>query len=203
MDHTYYENAESEAWMQPFWGEGSLFLERFSHLDLSSVIDFACGHGRHAAQFLGSAGEITLVDANKSNIDRCRGRFRGQEKVGFYLCNGRDIAGIPDGTASSIVSYDAMVHFEAFDVINYLFEFSRVLNKEGQALLHFSVNDQNPTGNFRDDTANWRSYFSRGNMEHFAHRAGFEVSSLSTFPWPPNSSDEHTDGLVLLRKMVE
>src|SRR5438128_880567 len=78
---SYYEAAESPEWLARFWAPDCRFRLLFETLDLANVIDFACGHGRHTAQFLARADHVTLVDANASNIQVCRKRFAGSPKI--------------------------------------------------------------------------------------------------------------------------
>src|SRR5262245_23274378 len=119
---SYYENAESEAWLSPFWGEGSPFVGLFKHLDLSTVVEIATGHGRHAAQLRGKAGRQILVDIRPENIDFCRARFEGEDTIELRLTEGTSLSGIPANWASAVYSYDSMVHFDLLVLWEYLQE---------------------------------------------------------------------------------
>lgn len=48
----YYQGGESEEALQVFWGAGSEFRKMFSLLDISNVVELACGHGRHVPYYL-------------------------------------------------------------------------------------------------------------------------------------------------------
>ncbi len=195
----YYDNAES--WLGTFWDEDTIFRKCFRRLDLTATLDFACGHGRHTAQCHYEVGSIILTDVNQSNLEFCRQRFSTSSKVKYVLCNGKDLSGIPSTTLTSLFSYNAMVHFEALDVVSYVFEFARILVPGGRALLHYSVNNSNPASDFRD-APHWRNYFSESLMHHVANRAGFQVLSAHKFSWPPGSPGREIDGLVLLEKPI-
>ena len=198
LEARYYGNAEDPGWLLPFWSDDSVFRPLFERLDLTSVIELACGHGRHSAQIVGKAGAIWLVDINERNIEFCRERFKEHRNI-TYLTNSGNVLPLESDVFSSLFCYDAMVHFEAMDVLSYVLEAYRVLQPGGRALLHYSVNEHNPEGTFTDDSS-WRNYFSESLMRHAASRAGFNILERRTFPWPPESGGETIDGLILLEK---
>jgi SAM-dependent methyltransferase len=189
----YYEQAETAAWLAPFWSADSRFLPLFNQLDLSNVIEFACGHGRHTAQFVDRAGRVTLIDANATNIDACRRRFVRSSNVRCEVNVGTQLP-CASRSYNAFFSYDALVHFEATDVISLLSEIARVLKPGGRALLHYSNYQDNPTGTYSDNP-HWRNFFSEPMMLHFASRAGLHSLDSMTFPW---SNESGTDALTLL-----
>ena len=196
---TYYEKAESTAWLSPFWSPTGLFRPLFDTLDLTNVIDLACGHGRHTAQFVERAGHVTLVDVNQANIDACKLRFASRPNVSFLVNDGRTLRPLPDGQFTSVFSYDAMVHFEAMDVASYVVDIFRVLAPLGRALLHYSVLEDTPHLSF-DADRRWRNYGSESFMCYIASRAGFSIIAKHKFPWPVDSEESPCDGLILLEK---
>ena len=190
----YYDQAESADWLAPFWALGSPFLQLFNRLDLADAIDFACGRGRHTAQILDRAGRITLVDANASNIAACTERFALAPNV---TCVVNPATSLPcaTGAYSALFSYDAMIHFEATDVITLLGEFARVLRPGGRALLHYSNYQDDPTGSFADNPS-WSAFFSEPMMLHFGSRVGLrKVASITG-----SLSRKANDGLTLFEK---
>jgi SAM-dependent methyltransferase len=193
-DSHYYRDAEG--WLDTFWAPRSPFLPLFRQLDLTRVIELACGHGRHAAQILDQAGEITLIDFEPRNIAACRERFAGQDKLRFIVNAGHDLPGCEDGGTSALFSYDAMVHFELLDVIAYIREAHRVLRPGGRALLHVSNNRQNPGGFYHQNT-HWRNFGSLDVFLHVADRIGFERLDSRTLDW---SGAKELDGLMLLER---
>jgi ubiquinone/menaquinone biosynthesis C-methylase UbiE len=122
-----------------FWGEGS--RSGTERLDLQKVVEIACGHGRHSAQFVARAGHITLSDIHQQNLDAARARLKGHANVSFHLGDGRTLRPLASESTSSVFSYDAMVHFAPEVVVSYLKEIQRVLKPGGQALLHHSNYD--------------------------------------------------------------
>lgn len=195
----YYQQAEAPDHLAIFWGETSLFLPLFRQLDLTAVVDFACGHGRHTAQIVDRAGLATMVDVVQANIDACRARFTGRRNVAFVCNNGRDLAALKSASQTAFFSYDAMVHFEFGDMLDYLPEIARVLRPGGRALLHYSANDANPAGSYRDDPR-WRNFGSHATVLHFAHRVGLATLAEFTTSWPPGNGERAIDGVALLDK---
>lgn len=194
VDPPYYRDAEG--WLDTFWAPRSPFLPMFRQLDLARVIELACGHGRHAAQILDQAGEITLIDFEPRNIEACRARFAGRENLRFIVNAGHDLPGCEDGGYSALFSYDAMVHFELLDVIAYLRETHRVLRPGGRALLHVSNNRQNPGGFYQKNT-HWRNFGGLDTFLHVADRLGFACLESRTLDWPEAPG---IDGLMLLER---
>ena len=127
----YYSKAESNEWLAPFWNEGSVFRNKFNQLDLSNVIELACGFGRHLTKYYQFAGAITLVDYSQENIDYCKERFHDKSNIFYYRNNGIDLKDLKSNSYSSCFSYDAMHQFEMMDVYGYLKEMYRVLVRGG------------------------------------------------------------------------
>jgi len=195
-ENTYFRDADSDGWLAPFWGPGSPFLAMFNQLDLTRVIELACGHGRHAERILHIAGEITLIDIVPGNVEACRARFAGRQNVRCLVNAGHDLPGCADGAFTALYSYDAMVHFELLDVIAYLRETHRVLQQGGRALLHVSNNLQNPGGFYHQNT-HWRNFGNLDVVRHLADRIGFQVLKHQTIDW---SGTPALDGLILLER---
>ena len=195
----YYDLVEDEESLALFWGEDSVFHPMFGQLDLANVIEIACGHGRHYTIYGPRAGTATLIDVNIENIDFCRKRFGGAPKPPILLQNsGNDSPGLEDEAYSAVFCYDAMVHFELFDVIDYLRESFRVLAPNGRALFHHS----NFTGApgipaHRPNDFGWRNYMSADLFTHIAMRTGFSVERQNIISW---GGMPNLDCVTLLQK---
>lgn len=87
----YFEKAELETNLNDFWGINSEFYKMFCSLDLSNVIELACGRGRHVQKYIVNAQKITLVDILQKNIDICRDRYGSNSNVSFYVNDGYDL----------------------------------------------------------------------------------------------------------------
>jgi SAM-dependent methyltransferase len=184
VDSPYYAEVDNPGHLAIFWDQNSLFRQMFDQLDLANVVELACGHGRHTAQIVQKARRITLIDINKENIDACRRRFARNSNVFYHINNGSDLSDIETGTISALFCYDAMVHFEASDVIAYLSEIARVLRPGGRTLLHYSNCEDFPEGTY-EDGPHWRNFFSEKMMRHFANRAGLNLIDSKLTSWPP------------------
>lgn len=189
----YFQQAEEG--LDVFWGKDSKFNVMFQKLDLSKVMEFACGRGRHVEKYVNNANEITLVDVLPKNIEICKERYRGNEKITYYCNNGKDLSELNDNEYSSIFTYDSMVHFELIDIANYLKEFYRVLQPNGYALVHHSNNDSDYKYSFTNAPYG-RSFMNRNIFANLAYRAGFTIVHQETLDWGiPN-----LDCLTLLKK---
>jgi ubiquinone/menaquinone biosynthesis C-methylase UbiE len=202
-DNPYY--AEAEQWTAPFWSDASVFRDYFSALDPQFLLDLACGHGRHAAQILdrpdlaGRIEKLTLVDVNQANIDACKARFAGRHAVDYVVNNGSDLCGIDGNSQTGLFCYDAMVHFEAEDVIAYLGEIARVLKPGGRAVLHYSNLQRHPGKSYRE-TPHCRNFFSQTMMRHFSQRKGLVAVRWTTLDWGAHPVSRKIDALILLEK---
>lgn len=198
--HAYYDRAEEADVMAVFWTEDTPFVRAFNQLDRSSMIELACGHGRHAAQIVDTVGFLLLMDVNETNIDFCRKRFQGKANVRCEVNNGYDLQPAATESATSIYSYDAMVHFEPDVVGAYLTDIPRVLKPGGRALLHHSVYSGNPGGHYTQNPHH-RNYMTADLFRHFALRAGLTILSQEIFPWGGGSNlSPNLDGLTLLER---
>jgi ubiquinone/menaquinone biosynthesis C-methylase UbiE len=196
---SYYSQAEAPAWLSPMWSERSPFLSLFQALDLSDVVELACGYGRHTAQYVNRAEHVTLIDVNEDSITACRERFKGRDNVSFLVNNGTDLSDLESGRYSALFSYDAMVHFEATDVIAYIYETARILRPGGKALLHYSNFQGAPEGSYADGP-HWRNFFSETMFRHFASRAGLRIIQSDLLAWPLDSGPANLDALTLVEK---
>lgn len=193
----YYADAEAPELLDIFWGPDSRFRDAFVQLDLSSTLEIACGHGRHAAQTAELGGRLTVLDVVKENLAHCKRRL--PRTVRCVLGNGRDLSPFGDREFTAVYSYDAMVHFEAMDVVGYVFEIARVLQVGGRALLHHSIDNRFPDRSYRDHPC-WRNWFDVNLMRHVVDRAGLRVISLEPIQWPPGHG-EMIDAILLAERV--
>lgn len=190
----YFDNAEKD--LEVFWNEKSYFRKYFDQLDLENVVELACGRGRHVPQYIEKAGHITLVDILEKNIEFCKERFGSLNKVSYYVNNGYDLQQIPDGSQTSLFSYDAVVHFEMMDVFNYLKETKRILKAGGLALFHHSNNTESYKVSFETGKSG-RSYMSAQLFAHLCNRAELEVVEQNVIDW---GNYKNLDCITLVRK---
>lgn len=177
----YYEDAEDN--VDVFWNENSEFYKMFCMLDLTNVIELACGRGRHVPMYLEKAGRVTLVDILEKNLDACRKRFAdASDKIYYYANDGYDLRKLEDSAYSSLFTYDAMVHFEMMDIYSYLKDIYRYLKPGGRALFHHSNYTKNYKANFCN-APHSRNFMSRNLFAYLAYRVGFNVLIQKEIDW--------------------
>jgi SAM-dependent methyltransferase len=195
-DFPYFDKYDTDDATNPFWNAGTAFASMFARLDLSRILEIGCGTGRHSARIVDRANDLYLLDTSPDALALARARFAAYAHV--HVLEPGNGASIPLGVHSvtAVFSFDAMVHFEATTVANYLDETCRVLVPGGLALFHHSVYDRNPTGTFRQNPG-WRNYMSESLFAHLASRAGLSV--VSSLSFNARQGAGMIDGLTLLR----
>lgn len=190
---SYYDSAER--YMQDLW-EGIIWPV-IKDCDFSCVVDLAAGHGRNTERLKEFARKIYVVDINEENIQFCRQRFAGDDRIAFLKNDGVKLDGIADGEATLVYCFDAMVHFDSDIVRSYLQEFGRVLKPRGHGFCHHSNYEKNPGGNFRDNPA-WRNFMSQSLFRHYCAKEGLEVVRSQIIDWDGTPG---LDCVTLLRKL--
>ena len=203
----YYDRAELQDWLDTFWADDSQFRAKFAQLDVSCLVDLACGHGRHAAQIitdprLTRPRRMILMDVNSENIEYCRHRFASQPTIEVRTNNGVDFAPLQNGSVSAVICWDAMVHFEFDCVISYIRDAHRILKPNGRALFHHS--------NYMAPGTTWlynphgRNFMSRELFAHAAMRAGLRVVDQVIMNWGTGEAQyDRLDCLSLLEKPAD
>ena len=192
----YFAQAETEHWMRAFWAEGGRYRRLFDQLAITRLVELACGQGRHSLKIVDRCEKLWLVDSSIDALAFARQRFALFQQAEIVLTpDGLSLPGIPDGAATAVFSYDAMVHFELMTIACYSFECARVLAPGGRGLFHHSNYSGNPTGQV-DDSPGWRSFMSADIMAHLLSRAGLTVLEQVTF----DRSSPAGDTLTLFEK---
>jgi ubiquinone/menaquinone biosynthesis C-methylase UbiE len=176
----YYDMAEE--YLDGFWNENSVFNKCFKQLDCGNIVELACGHGRHVQRYLENAQSVILVDINQENIDYCKKRYSDENKIKYLVNDGNNFKGIDTNSQTAIFTYDAMVHFEMMDIIEYLKESNRILIDGGKILFHHSNAAFSPEL-FYHYKPHWRNYMSADIFAYLALRCGFRVISQDIMSW--------------------
>jgi len=190
----YYERAERT--LEIFWNKETYFRKYFDKLDLTNVVELACGRGRHVPQYIDKAGHITLVDILEKNIEICKERFKGSSKISYYVNNGYDLQAIADDSQTALFSYDAVVHFEILDIFNYLKECRRILKRGGAALIHHSNNTESYKVCF-ETAKSGRNYMTAQLFAHLCNRAGLVIINQKVIDW---GGHKNLDCITLVQK---
>lgn len=178
----YFENVEHDSCMQVFWDENSEIYSLFCRLDLTNVIELACGRGRHVEKYIDKALDVTLVDILDKNINFCRDRFHMYDNINYYCNNGFNLEQLPSDRYTALFSYDAVVHFEMMDIYEYLKDIYRVMAKGGRVLIHHSNYDKDYTASFIN-SLHGRSYMNASIFAYLANRCGFKILEQKLIDW--------------------
>lgn len=190
----YYENAEKL--IHVFWADNSEFKRLFQNLDLTRVLELACGHGRHSEIVQPMAGRLILMDVFQENLDACEKRLSNSQNVDYMFGNGHSFEPVEDKALSAIYCYDAMVHFAPELVEAYVKDTARVLKSGGLALYHHSNYDA-PTDLHYGQNPHSRNKMTRKMFNSFAANAGLEVAEAFEQGW---GGHDNLDGVTLLRR---
>ncbi|MCF7997276.1 MAG: class I SAM-dependent methyltransferase [Chromatiaceae bacterium] len=191
----YYEDAERFTGL--FWDEGTLFRQRFSMLQLDTVVELACGHGRHAEQILDQCGQLILMDVFNENLDICRQRLGENQTIRYIHSNGYNFEPVSDESVSSIFCYDAMVHFSSDIIASYLHDAHRILRPGGQMLLHHSNYDTGGNNQHYGLNPHARNHMTYALFQTLAEQAGLNIISSNPLDW---GGEKELDRLSLLLK---
>lgn len=190
FDYAYFDKVESMT--DAFWKPGSVFREQFEELNLDTILEIACGKGRHTAQIASRCRLIYAADTSVDALAELAIRFNDQPNVRPILVTGQSsLPDIADETVTAVFSYDAMVHFEMLTMAGYFQEIARVLRSDGRVLLHHSNFGANPEGKFTDNPG-WRNFMTTDIVRYLASRNGLEVVSQRVFDWAAPGSDALT-----------
>lgn len=195
----YFARAEEQFAIDAFWSQESVFKQLFDKMEISNVIELACGRGRHVEHYIEKAGHVTLVDILQENIDICRERLKKSEgKISYYQNNGYDLHDLPSENYSALFCYDAMVHFELLDISDYLKDIFRVLYKGGRALLHHSNYDAFYDVHYENSQIHGRAFMNYKIFAYLASQAGFRILKQEIIDWGGNAVQ--LDCITLLEK---
>jgi ubiquinone/menaquinone biosynthesis C-methylase UbiE len=192
----YYDRAEAST--SRFWDQQTPFRIQFNKLDLTSVLELACGHGRHSNQIVEKCNRLVLMDIHEENLEVCRKRFQTFGQVRILKGSGYDFVPIGDSELSSIFCYDAMVHFSADVVRSYVKDTARVLRPGGRALYHHSNNSNLPRGGTFRDGKGWRNRMSKEEFAGYAAEFGLKVQDAVVIDWGGVSN---LDCITMLQKL--
>ncbi len=193
-ESAYYDDAER--WTKTiFWNPETIFSKLFSRLDLTTVIELACGRGRHAEQIASQCGSLLVVDIHEENIEFCKSRLAHHRNVSYLKNNGYEFSGVPNNSMTAIYCYDAMVHFSPDLVENYLKETARVLAPGGMALYHHSNYDAPNTTSYGANP-HARNHMTFDLFSEYARNAGLLIEESHPIKW---ARLDDLDRLTLLR----
>jgi SAM-dependent methyltransferase len=190
----YYDDAER--WTFLFWNPETDFRQLFDRLDLTTVVELACGHGRHTENVVDRAGNIVVIDIFESNIQFCKQRLGHNRNISFIKGSGSTFDFVESDSTTAIFCYDAMVHFSPEMVKSYLADTARILKPGGMALFHHS-NYAAPLGQHYGLNPHSRNHMTILLFEAYANAAGLDVVENKAIPW---GGIESLDAISLVSK---
>jgi hypothetical protein len=123
-DFPYFAKYDTADATDPFWKPGTLFARAQAARPVMHARD-RLRWGRHSARIVDKAGALYMIDTSPDALAHARARFSGYPHV--WVLDPSDGESIPldAGSVTAVFCFDAMVHFEATTVANYLSEISR------------------------------------------------------------------------------
>lgn len=138
LDYSNIDEAE-------FWSSGRENLDRtlgiFDKRITSDdrVVEIGCGIGRITRAIAERAASVVAVDVSMEMVNRCREALVDLDNVTVRLGSGRDLSGIPDGTADVVYSFIVFQHIPDPDITcQYIRDMGRVLRPGGWAVFQVS-----------------------------------------------------------------
>lgn len=114
-----------------------------------TVLEIGVGGGRTAVLLLERCRRLVCADVSGEMLELTRRRLLATPahvgRCDFVKLNGRDLAGVADGTADVCFAYDTLVHVEPRDIFNYLSLLPRCLRGRRRCILHHA-NVTSPLG---------------------------------------------------------
>ena len=137
-----------------------------------TVVEIGPGAGRWSVFLASHSARLIAVDVARAPLDAVAERLAGADSLECLLSDGVSLAGIGDGTADAVWSFDVFVHIAPVDQAAYLAEIARVLRRGGVAAIHHA--DGRNRGAL-PSRRGWRSPMTAGLFAALAHERGLEV----------------------------
>jgi len=138
-----------EEWSKPFGNSETLWwfliMPRIHRwLPTKTILEIGVGHGRWAQFLIRNCEQLIAVDLSPACIKYCRQTFPNNERLRFFVNDGKTLPEVPDRSVDFIFSFDSLLHTEADAMESYLIEFQRVLKPGGLGFIHHSNLGQYP-----------------------------------------------------------
>ena len=107
----------------------------------STILEIGTLGGKWTKYML-NAKKVICVDINSYFIEFIKEKFKSNiNKFDFYISRGNELEGITNNSIDLVFCMDTLVRVEKEFIFDYLKEISRVLSKNGQAIIHLPNND--------------------------------------------------------------
>lgn len=133
----------------------------------STILEIGCGDGRWSKSLVPLAKKLILVDIVPYCIHKCKRAFAEFNHIDFHVNDGKDLSFVEPTSIDFVFSLDCFIQINSKDTLDYLYEFSRVLNKGGKGLIQHSK--------YGETMFAWRSDNTKEKMHKFCKQVGLEV----------------------------
>jgi SAM-dependent methyltransferase len=137
-----------------------------------TVVEIGPGAGRWSVFLAPHCARLIAVDIAQEPLDAVAERLAGTDGLECVLCDGASLAGIADGTADAVWSFDVFVHIAPVDQASYLAEIARVLRRGGVAAIHHADGRNRGTAPSR---RGWRAPMTASLFAALAHERGLQL----------------------------
>lgn len=154
-----------------------------------TLADFACGGGGPALEMIEqlqrhdyTITRLLLIDVAPDNIAAASKRIwecYPELEVQDYRVSGSNFDDYSGKPVDFLYCWDAMVHFDIYDIAGYLKSLNRVV--QGPALFHHS-NHYSVTRDIRN-SPRWRNFMSAEIFQQLCISAGYDVLDQHIMPW--------------------
>lgn len=103
-----------------------------------NVMEIGPGGGRITQLLLPRCRTHYAVDISSEMLRRLRSRFQSETKMIPILTDGIQITGVPQNALDAMVSFDAFVHLEHWEIFRYLEITRTLLKNSGIGVVHFA-----------------------------------------------------------------
>jgi len=157
--------------------------------DNLSIMEIGPGGGRITEILIPKCRKLYAVDVSEKMLKQLKKRLPHEEKVEYILVDGKSIPGIPPDSLDCVITFDAFVHIEPYEIFNYLNISKSLLREGGIGIVHFS--DIETEIGFRKFSADVNgllvngamfgnfSIMSKSIMAKFLRELGFETLVLT------------------------
>jgi len=112
------------------------------NIDQNSIVLELGTLGGKWTKYLLHSKKVFCVDINSYFIDIIKQRYKSfLNKINFYISKGNELEKIKNNSIDFIFCIDTLVRVEKEFIFDYIKEFSRVLTKDGKAIIHLPNSD--------------------------------------------------------------
>lgn len=103
-----------------------------------NILEIAPGFGRWTQYLKENCSKITVVDLNSNCIEFCKKKFAGEDKISYFVNDGKSLDMIKDDSLDFAFSFDSLVHVNQEVMESYLKQLSHKLKVGAYGFLHHS-----------------------------------------------------------------